>query len=429
MHTQHNPKLGIAKILLFVLIALYFVFCFTPLRLHYDTIRYFAIKDCLELGCPPQSDAAKDFFPFGYTAFLLIFSKLGILNSFSIVFINALYLLGGLVFIYKVFEKKITPAFLFVLVLSNWLFIKFVAHPLSEMQYVFLSMASIYYFNKYAQSKKIPFLLLAVFLSWLALQTRTVGISLVAAIGAGFIWEYKDSMVLFLRRNKILVAGIIVSVIAAVIIFAKELGIQHYLGVFTTHLKQTSFATRLAWHFTEWGEVLLNMPSGKAIEKLPLQLGSALFIIVGIVFFIWFCITFFIKKNSIPFFLKAYLFFYFVIIFNWPFADPRFWVPVVPIIVIVVLQSSLDKIKRMKIITSLFLLFYILMGALSAFFMIYSSFNKEFLAKTQANGVYRKEYEMHFFGKVAQDTSAKATHADSTNVINASIVDLLKRHD
>ncbi len=425
---QHTAKLKIAKVLLFAGVALYLVFCFTPLRLHYDTVRYFAIKDCIELGCPPDSDAAKDFFPFGYTAFLLLFSKLGILNSFSIVFVNALYLFGGLVLLYKVFEKQVSPVYLFVLVLFNWLFIKFVAHPLSEMQYLFLSMACIYYFHRYTQSKKIVFLLLSLFLSWLALQTRTVGISLVAGIGVGFLWEFRNGMLLFLKKNKILVAAVAIAAVAAVVFFAKELGIKHYLGVFTTHLANTSFLAMWGWHFTEWGEVLMNMPSGKAIEKIPMQLGAAMFILVGIVFFIWFCYSFFFKKNSIPFFIKAYLFFYFLIIFTWPFADPRFWVPVIPIMVVVVLQSSFEKMKTMKIASSLFLVFYILMGALSAVFMIYSSFNKEFLAKTQANGVYRKEYETHFFGKTIPD-STTTIRADSTNVINVSIVDLLKRHD
>lgn len=425
---QHTAKLKIAKVLLFAGVALYLVFCFTPLRLHYDTIRYFAIKDCIELGCPPDSDAAKDFFPFGYTAFLLFFSKMGILNSFSIVVTNALYLFGGLVFLYKIFEKKISPVFLFVFVLFNWLFIKFVAHPLSEMQYLFLSMACIYYFHKFTQSKKVAFLLLSVLLSWLALQTRTVGISLVAGIGLGFLWEFRNGMLLFLKKNKILVATVTIAAVASVIFFAKELGIKHYLGVFTTHLENTSFLTIWAWHFTEWGEVLMNMPSGKPIEKIPMQLGSKLFIIVGIVFFIWFCYSFFIKKNSIPFFIKAYLFFYFLIIFTWPFADPRFWVPVIPIMVVAVLQSSFEKMRAMKIASSLFLVFYILMGALSAAFMIYSSFNKEFLAKTQANGVYRKEYETHFFGKTIPDSTI-TIKKDSTNFINVSIVDLLKRHD
>ena len=66
----------------------YLVNCLTPLRLHVDMLRYFAIKDCVELGCPPDSAAAKDYLPWGYTGLLLFLSKLGILKSFVIVAIN-----------------------------------------------------------------------------------------------------------------------------------------------------------------------------------------------------------------------------------------------------------------------------------------------------------------------------------------------------
>ena len=425
---KNKASLVASKIFLIFLIVLYFILCFTPLRLHYDSIRYFAIKDCLELGCPPDSDAAKDFFPFGYTALLLLYSKLGILHSFSIVFTNALYLFGGLLFLYKVFDKSISPISLFVLVLCNWLFIKFVTHPLSEMQYLFLSMACVYYFHQYTQTRKLLFLLLAIFLSWLALQTRTIGISLVAGIGVGLVWEYKNSMMLFLKKNKLLVGAAVILIVAAVILFARQLGLYHYFNVFTTHLKETSFLTRLGWHFTEWGEVFLNMPSGKAIEKLPSTIGSSLFVIVGVLLFAWFSFSFF-RSKAIPFYLKAYIFFYCIILFNWPFADPRFWVPILPVMVVTVLQAPLERFNWTKIAGRLVALVYIVMGMLSAGFMLYSSFNKSFFAKTQANGVYQKEYEMHFFGKVSIDTATSTRHADTTYIVNPAIVDLLKRHD
>ena len=39
--------------------------------------------------------------------------------------------------------------------------------------------------------------------------------------------------------------------------------------------------------------------------------------------------------------------------------------------------------------------------------MVYSSFDKEFLAKNQAKGVYRNEYETHWYGKPMSDTARK----------------------
>src|SRR6185437_7202266 len=164
---------------LYVLVAVYLVNCSTHLRLHVDMLRYFAIKDCVELGCPPNSVAAKDYLPWGYTALLLLLSKLGILKSSVLVFINCLYLFGGLYFAGKLACSTKTGLLPAVLVLLNWTTIKFVTHPLSEMQYLFFSLASLYYFHRYSEGKKAGYLILAFVAAGLAFVTRSVGVALV----------------------------------------------------------------------------------------------------------------------------------------------------------------------------------------------------------------------------------------------------------
>ena len=389
------------------------------------------------MGCPPDSDAARDYFPFGYTACLLILSKLGILSSFSIVFINCLFLFGGLYFIYKVFEKKISPYLLFVIVLVNWLFIKFVAHPLSEMQYVFFSLGSIYYFYLFTQGRKILFLLVSLLFCWLAFVTKTVGITLVGALAFGLIWEFKESQLAFLKKNKYLIAAVLILITVSVVIFAKQLGLNHYIGVLSKHLSEAPFFTRVGWRFTEWGEIFLNTPFNKVLQRLP-GIGSILFILAGSVIFCWFCIILFSKKKPVPAFIKAYLIFYFIIMFNWPFNDPRFWVPIMPVMAAIVLQASFNKNNFYRILSKVFLVVYIVLGFLAAAFMIYSSFNKSFFAKNQANGFYKNEYETHFMGKDStgsmqtinsSDTIRTVIIGDRSKVVNPYIVGLLKRYD
>ena len=147
------------KLITAIIALLYLINCCTPLRLHVDMLRYFAIKDCIEIGCAPDSDAAKDYMPVGYTALLLVFSKLGILRSWTIVLLNCLYLFGGIWLVVKMFKGRIHPFVFAVLLLLNWTVIKFVTHPLSEMQYLFFSIASIYFFYRYAQERRLLFLL------------------------------------------------------------------------------------------------------------------------------------------------------------------------------------------------------------------------------------------------------------------------------
>ena len=285
------------KWVVYILAALYFVNCFTPLRIHYDMLRYFSIKDCIEAVCPPTADP-HDYLPYGYTMLLLGLSKLGILRSFSIVFINGLYLLGGLYFVRKVFTCLHAPSFLFVLVLLNWTIIKFFTHPLSELQYLFFSLASVYAFHAYTQNKKIGQLLMAFGFAALAFLTRTVGIALVAALCLGLLWEYNKQLIGLIRRNKILVA-VIAACLLGILFFSKQLGLNHYTGVMSKQLSGgVHFSEMLGWHFREWGEIFLNISVAKAIGPLPAPLIIGLLIAAGIFMLAWFVFICFIKKNE-----------------------------------------------------------------------------------------------------------------------------------
>jgi hypothetical protein len=404
---------------IYILGFLFFLNCFTPLRLHYDMLRYFAIKDCIESKCPPDADP-NDYMPYGYTALLLLLSKLGILRSFSIVLVNGLYLFGGLYFVRKIFTSIRSPWFLFLLVLLNWTIIKFVTHPLSELQYLFFSLASIYSYCRFVQQKNFWNLLLAFLLAGLAFLTRTVGVTLVAALLVALVWEYRKQLIVLVRKNKILVIAFVLCV-AIVLIFSKQLGLNHYTGVMSKQFNEgLRFSDVIAWHFSEWGEIILNTSKFKIIGFLPQGVGNALFVGLGMLAVAGFIYICFIRRNQVPFIVKAYLLFYLLLMFNWPFADPRFWVPIIPLIAAVISQTSFTQNRTVKTISILLLIVYSILGLLSIGYITYTSFNKESLSKTQAKGVYRNEYETHFFGKPLSDT---VTHIDR------NLVEFLNKYD
>jgi hypothetical protein len=398
---------GILKWTGIVLVVFYLINCFTPLRLHVDTLRYFAIKDCIELGCPPDSEAAKDYLPYGYTVLLLALSKLGILKSFSIVFINCIYLAAGLYFAWLLFKPAIHPFFFFVVVLLNWTIIKFVVHPLSEMQYLFFSLGSLHFFYVYTKEKKPGSLLVSFILGGLAFITRSVGVALVPALLLALAWEYRKEIKIIILRHKI--ASVVVLLLTiAVLIFSRQLGLNHYTGVFSKQFQEgRSFSQIIQWHFTEWAEIFGNIPANKAVQYLPGQAGNVLFVAGGILFFAWFIYMLFFRKTHTPFVVKAYLFFYCILMFTWPFYDPRFWVPVLPLVAAVVLQTPFDKNRLIKIASRALLAVYILLGIFAIGYSTYTSLNKKSFSRNQAKGVYRNEYETHFFGKPLSDTARK----------------------
>jgi hypothetical protein len=73
-----------------------------------------------------------------------------------------------------------------------------------------------------------------------------------------------------------------------------------------------------------------------------------------------------------------------------------------------------------KFTLSVYSIGYTLVGLLAIGYYSYTSFNKELLAKKQANGMYRNEYETHFFGKPLSDTAKQ---------VNPEFLHVLERHD
>ena len=404
-----------------VLVGVYVLNCCTPLRLHVDMLRYFAIKDCIELGCPADSVAAKDYLPYGYTALLLTLSKIGLLKSFVLVLINCVYLGVSLYLIKKMLPVTVSPFLFILLVLLNWTALKFVAHPLSEMQYLFFSVASLYCFYQFSQNRKLLYLLGAFVLGALAFITRTIGIALAAALVCGLLVMYRKELLVLVRKNKFLVAGVVLLLIG-VVIFSKQLGLNHYTGVFNKQFVEgVTFSKILKWHFTEWSEIVFNVSLVKVVPFLSAGVAGLLFLLAGILFYIGFVWLLFIRKNDIPVIIKLYLLFYSIVMFTWPFYDPRFWVPVLPFVAVVVAGwAGLAGGSVRRKLLYLYFAAYCGLGMVSAGYLTYTSLNRKVFARTQANGVYRNEYETFFYGRPQSDTARQT---------DPVVLDVIKRYD
>jgi len=417
-----------------VLGVLYLINCFTPLRLHIDAIRYFRLEQCMEYRCAPGSIGAGDYLPYGYTFLLLTLSKLGILRSFAIVLMNCFYLFAGLGLLRKTlglslkddpYNRGSVNTFVFlILVLLNWSMIKFMSHPLSEMQFIFFSFSALYTFQQYILERKWWLLALAFGLCFVTILTRTAGIALLPAFLFSLVWTRRDRLIHFAKNHKValgLVLALGLAGFVGVFFFSKQLGITFYTSFVTggaRHDMVGFVTTNLGYHFQEMTELLINASSAKVYRYMNPAAGKVVFVGLGIIFLAW-CIYNLVKKRDrFPVVVRSYLVFYLLLIFNWPFYDPRFLVPVLPIIFAVLLLSRpLNGFLRTA--RSLYLSFYVVLGVLSVLFYTYTSTNKEALSRTQANGVFRNEYETVFFGKPQSDTARR---------IDPEILDLLRHY-
>lgn len=418
-----TPVSKLFRLAMFGMVLVYLASCFTPLHLHFDSIRYFNIKDCLEFGCDPNSFAATDYLPFGYTGLLIVLSKLGILNSFSIVFVNCLYIFAGLYLVYKIFASQLNPFVFGVLALFNWTLIKFVAHPLSEMQYIFFSAVSLYCFHLFTKKRNWLYLGLAFVFAILTVLTRTVGVSLLPALVLGLGWEFRQELKRIVQKNKLTLLIVVVVGIAGVIFSASKLKITDYSGLLQEAFAKGAgnfFAENLKNHFTELTEVFFNMPASKLMGVIPGGLGPVLFVVIGVALFGWLMYTTFAKRSNVPVYIRIYLLFYSVIILNWPYYDPRFWVPVLPLILAVMLQTPFNSKPWLKGVSRIYLAAYLALGLFAAAYSLYIGLDKNRFAQKQASGVYRNEYEIKFFGKPQSDTATR---------VDPEVLNILKKYD
>ncbi len=135
----------------------------------------------------------------------------------------------------------------------------------------------------------------------------------------------------------------------------------------------------------------------------------------GIAGLVWFICSTLAQRLRVPPVVIIYLVLYSVIVFNWPYYDPRFWLPVLPFVISVILKSPMKKLKPVKIFV--FCVYFIL-GVSAMSYSLYTQFNKEIFARKQAKGIFRNEYETYFFGKTISDTATR---------VDEYVLDVLKR--
>ena len=95
------------RIFLFTFLIFYLLNSLSPLRLEYDSVRYFALKGCLAGVCPTGFTAAGDRHPIGYPVLLWMLDGIGLLKAWILTGVNVLFLAASLFLIKKSFSDSL----------------------------------------------------------------------------------------------------------------------------------------------------------------------------------------------------------------------------------------------------------------------------------------------------------------------------------
>ena len=420
MNQQPLPR-QLILISIAALLVVYLANCFSPLRLNFDTIRYINIKEWIEAGRPAGNEAGKDFLPHGYVWFLLLLEKVNACHATIISLFQLFFFLSGCWLLTKIGDYARYRLPLFAIALLNWMALKFVIIPLSEMQFFFTSSLSLFFFYRWQKEKNFLNAISCIAFTAFAVMTRTAGVTLIIAFTLYYALAAAQQLKKDRRWLKYFIVTIIVSVVF-VVFFADELHISEYNNLLISHFQHGvayTFGNNIWLHLIDFASVFLNQPSAK-VPLLPQMLVNVAFFITGLIFLVLVGYVLLKKAGRTPLFLRTYVGVYLLMILNWAYFEPRYFLPVFPMLILIILENFGQLNTIIKKLLRLYLVVYAITGIAALTYYSYTSFNKRELARRQDAGIWRNEYETLFYGKPVNDTAT---------TVRQPIVNLLRKYN
>lgn len=334
-----GPRLRLKRrrriiVIVVVLASLFYILqAFTPLRLTSDGIAYLSFADSALQGQGLQAIAQNRFsFPKGYPVFLFGMMKTGIFSSATLVISNLIFFGLALVLsrqslVALGFESEIASLSCLLTYLS-YAAIKHITQAMSDFLYFFLAA-----FAFWLLTRKGPSRWLAVIPGLCAAEVRLLGLALFVPISF-LVWQWAA------KRPKILIP------LCAVVVGCLGIGVwagRRYFAIGSLlfrHYGMLEFARlSAATHCLDFGQLIFNLPWTKLPTwTLGLIIGTGA---IGILLFILGVVALYKSSPLVSFYLAASS----ALILPWPYTDPRFWVPIMPYMVVAI-WAAIIRIRR-----------------------------------------------------------------------------------
>ena len=421
------------------LVGLHSVQLFSPLRLNTDACRLLNMAASAAEGRGFLVHGQPDVLPIGYPAAILLLMKLGAGTTFWLNALNLAALLTGcgLVFLMTACLENVrndlgVRVLLCVSPLASWVSVKHVSIPLTESLYTGVSIASVAALVGCWKSQRttavLSWLAIATLLAWYSMKVRTVGVTLFGASALTLAFHPRMRH-LAARccpkspRGWWLLAGIWIACLALGLVALRFASLSVVMPG-TGYLRVQSDALRsgigrfigdlLSMRLQEAGEVFLNMPASK-FARLGLAFDLVGAIAVAVCGLGWWRL-----RRALPP-LAFYMVFYCAIIFFWPFHDVRFWMPLLPALVLCVWLTvqPLLRMKWLRFSALTYLCVFLALGLAALFVSARISLaSPRKFAEIYGDGSYRASYSIAF-----------GAEENGSSAVNTDVIGLLRRFD
>jgi hypothetical protein len=325
-----NYKIILIYIALLILLLLYALQLFSPLRLNTDSLVFLSLAESAAEGKGFLYHGKVTHYPNGYPALVAWLDYWGWANPGSLVAINLLFLGLGTIMAFGLFYTAYhfdypTAICLICLSLLSYILIKHVTLPISDPVFYGLSMSCLLILARMEDSQKplsLIYPILAILTAALAIEVRTIGVALIPAFLLVIMKKAQSKQIHYgiaiILSLLLLLSSLSLSKTEYIPEAAETFGL---LGGFLAGILQVMMS-----RLSELGELVINIPLGKmpylvSYLALPIGLICLSILIVGIV-----------KKKPINA-IQIYLITYILLLLAWPYRDARFWMPVMPLLI------------------------------------------------------------------------------------------------
>jgi hypothetical protein len=327
------------RILLVILAAVYLIQVCTPLRLGADQVVLMAEGESVAQGTGFLDHGVKTPFPPGYPALLALLIKLGLARPWFLIAFNLACLALGLAAVSRLLQGPLEQSRVVALeivcaFLLSYVVIKHTAMPLTDVPFFGLSMsclAALAYAERQTFGKR--FYLAACIAGPLflgALSLRMVGVALVPV----FLWiglsrkEFRRLLHTQSPRARAIALIAVILVVSPIAVFQVWSYTTEVYRVAARGSSPSSMArAAIIDHATEIGELAANVPQ----RQLPPSMQIIPFFCLGIAISVVILVGLLHRRDRICS-IEVYFIAYVGIILVWPYRDPRFWIPILPLV-------------------------------------------------------------------------------------------------
>jgi hypothetical protein len=340
------------KLFALALCAAYIALLYTPLRLAGDSPLYLCDATDLSHG----RGFHDDHLPQGYPRALAALELFGFVSAAGIVALNLVSIATGLVCVSTVLRRELGLSGYAVKVISllsccSWMWIALITFPLSDLLFFSLSSMALAMLSLSKDRPRVQsalYVATAVVVATAAFYVRTIGAALFAAIVIAVLET--STLRRFMTRRTVIVLFSIGIVATGLLGFKlrDRIASSWYSGAlsYLTNTGRPFDTTReiVWWRLAELGELAQNVSSTALVPTTPnLRIEStspgvlfmlqmhALRIVVGSVALVLILVGLWSRRRQFST-VEAYLLAFMGILLIWPFDDPRFLAPVVPLL-------------------------------------------------------------------------------------------------